>query len=447
MTTNASAPTQVTERRTVDVPGRSPILSALQEALPLPVHDGGNGNGARRVLSPKRPAVETAGLADAFPYYAGFSFDWATSCISNTQLKGVLTVLDPWNGSGTTTLAANTLGHSVVGLDRNPVASVVAQLRCKVPMNVEPIRFSSLRIRASARTQNDPLNYWFDDITTARIRAWTSHLEHASPSNRTMGLVAAFRAVRSLTKHFEGSNPTWVKRASENEERLCFTHSEIDEAFFSEQVFLASRLSSVPRTSASVSLLTADSAALPLATNSIDIIVTSPPYLTRIDYAVAYARELAVLGIDVFSEKTLRKALMGTTLTRQASMTPSLLGPMAEALLSDISQHASKASSSYYMKQAKQYLNDLNSGLRESARVSKPGAEMHLVVQDSYYKDVLVPLAEICIEEAKRYGWELQEHEMFPVKRLLTTLNTSARAYKKGDVSESVITFTRRKHD
>ncbi|WP_354410294.1 hypothetical protein [Streptomyces sp. PvP037] len=224
------------------------------------------------------------------------------------------------------------------------------------------------------------------------------------------------------------------------------TRAAIDEIFRAEQIFLKYRLGSIHRTKAPVTLVTADSGALPIAPQSVDVIVTSPPYLTRIDYAVAYARELAVLGIDVFHEKRLRKALMGTTLTRASSESRSGLGSKASGLLVEIGQHESKASSGYYMKQAKQYLADLNAGMLEAARVSKNAAEMHLVVQDSYYKDVLVPLADICIEEAQMRGWELQAHEKFPVRRLLTALNTSAQAYKKGDVSESVITFVKRKH-
>ena len=38
--------------------------------------------------SPKRPLAEATGLADLFPYYAGFSFDWACSKVS--ELSSVI---------------------------------------------------------------------------------------------------------------------------------------------------------------------------------------------------------------------------------------------------------------------------------------------------------------------------------------------------------------------
>ena len=36
-------------------------------------------------------------------------------------------ILDPWNGSGTTTYAASQLGYTSRGLDLNPVMNIVAR--------------------------------------------------------------------------------------------------------------------------------------------------------------------------------------------------------------------------------------------------------------------------------------------------------------------------------
>src|SRR5688500_6287485 len=84
--------------------------------------------GRSRRLSPKRPTFEKAGLADLFPYYAGFGFDWACSHLDE-YAHGNNFVLDPWNGSGTTTLAAQSRGYPAIGVDLNPVANIAAMLR------------------------------------------------------------------------------------------------------------------------------------------------------------------------------------------------------------------------------------------------------------------------------------------------------------------------------
>ncbi|MDQ0789198.1 DNA methyltransferase [Streptomyces sp. B3I8] len=415
----------------------------MQEALALPL--GAVLPGVRKAgaLSPKRPAVETAGLADVFPYYAGFSFDWACHqlALHETELLSGGTVLDPWNGSGTTTLAAQSLGLNAIGLDLNPVANVIAKLRAQNYSQVAKIKRPSAGRDVSV--DDDPLAAWLAGPTVRRIRQWFNAGEDVGSAAQDLLTVSLFRAIREVTKRFEGSNPTWVKRAKEGSETVSLASDELDEIVERHIAFVSSRVGSQssPR---QVCVATADSRNMPVASSSVDIIVTSPPYLTRIDYAVAYSRELALLGINISSDRSLRSGLMGTTLIRRQSEASVSFGEAASRLLSLIQKHDSKASSGYYLRQARQYLSDLASGLDEITRVCRNSATVHLVVQDSFYKDIHVPLADICIDEAAMRGWALKnEPERFPVRRTLTSLNKSAQFYKKGDVAESVLTFIR----
>jgi len=53
---------------------------------------------------------------------------------------------------------------------------------------------------------------------------------------------------------------------------------------------------------------------MPLRDNSVDLIITSPPYLTRIDYAVTTAPEIIFLGCSTKVEfHRLRRTIMGST--------------------------------------------------------------------------------------------------------------------------------------
>lgn len=132
---------------------------------------------------------------------------------------------------------------------------------------------------------------------------------------------------------------------------------------------------------------------------------------------------------------------MGTTLIRPARDETMEYGPLASELISRISSHSSKASTGYYLKQAQQYLDDLVCSFDELTRVSKKHAIMTLVVQDSYYKEIPIRLAEICAEEAERRGWRFMRWDPTEVTRHLTQLNTAARAYPKGRVDETVVTL------
>jgi len=234
-----------------------------------------------------------------------------------------------------------------------------------------------------------------------------------------------------------------VRRAAKGEDLICVDHEEVDRLIEDEQVEVLDRLRSEVYPKAPVSLLTASATQLPIADESVDFILTSPPYLTRIDYAVAYARELAIIGLDITSDRMLREQLMGTTLIRPQPAVAQPYGPLAQDLLDQVSRHSSRASGGYYRKQIRQYLDDLTASLDQVTRVARIDASMTMVVQDSYYKEIPIHLAKICAEEANRRGWKVKESEQFEVARLLTTLNKAARAYPKGKVAETVMTLKR----
>jgi hypothetical protein len=257
---------------------------------------------------------------------------------------------------------------------------------------------------------------------------------------RDIGYLASFLSVRQLTRIFEGSNPTWVKVAATPSDRIQADDAEVDRTVKSYYDAIRDRIHEMPLGQTPSLLVRANAAALPLQENSISTVLTSPPYLTRIDYAVAYRRELAVLGFDTALSRGIRASLMGTTVIRPASEDAiGGLGELTRGLLRQISQHSSKASSGYYLKQAQQYFTDLAAALREISRVCKPGATMTLVVQDSFYKEIHLSLADICIAESEVCGWTLEKHDRFPVKRTLTSLNTAAKKYDKKTVTESAI--------
>ena len=190
----------------------------------------------------------------------------------------------------------------------------------------------------------------------------------------------------------------------------------------------------------------ASATALPLKSDSIQHVLGSPPYLTRLDYAVAYARELAVLGVDN-RKSTLRSDLMGTTQIRKNVEWDAELqrfpGPV-KLVVESIRTHSSKESGGYYLKQASQYFSDLIRSLNELTRVAAMGGSLDIVLQDSYYKDIHVPLAEICQEILSKMGWETVGLASVPSPRLLTTLNRSAWRNSKGDINESVLSMVKK---
>ena len=77
-------------------------------------------------IPPKQPTARR--LRDWYPYYAGFTERFVNAVIDD-YLQGSESVVDPWSGAGTTTVACLRCGIESWGVDINPVATVIARAR------------------------------------------------------------------------------------------------------------------------------------------------------------------------------------------------------------------------------------------------------------------------------------------------------------------------------
>src|SRR5208282_3970162 len=256
------------------------------------------------IANPKRGAAAQTGRDRWFPYYAGFSSEFAKQLIASSSLAKGSALMDPWNGSGTTTSFAALNGYKAVGFDLNPVMAVVAKARllpqCEIA-SVAPLLADILKKAARASREpdvRDPLGIWFASdaaITVRRIeRAIYKLLVSAAQSggaSDSVGdlsslaaffYVALFRAVRSLLHRFKGSNPTWITRPRTLACRLRPAASAIRECFsdYVREMVLTSVATPAEqelRTNASI-IRVASSEKLPVPRGTIDFVLSSPPY-------------------------------------------------------------------------------------------------------------------------------------------------------------------------
>jgi hypothetical protein len=157
-------------------------------------------------------------------------------------------------------------------------------------------------------------------------------------------------------------------------------------------------------------IATADARVLPLGEAHVDLVLTSPPYCTRIDYVVSSSFELAALGVGRNSPefKAHRLASMGTPLARKGPPPeiPSEWPPGVRKLLGSIRAHPSKASQSYYYKTFWQYFADAEASLSELHRVLRPGGLALFVLQTSYYKELCIELPSLYVEIGESLGFK-----------------------------------------
>jgi tRNA G10 N-methylase Trm11 len=154
-----------------------------------------------------------------------------------------------------------------------------------------------------------------------------------------------------------------------------------------------------------------DARSLSLENESIDAVITSPPYLNKIEYTKIYNIETS-LFFD-FPESGLR----------------SYIGSRVDDIdVSDIGLDENLPLS------AKAYFKDISLSLKEMYRVCKSSAKLAIVIGGGCYPDRAVEVDKITAELAEKIG--------FNVNNVLVTRNswcTRARIIKVGQIRESII--------
>lgn len=414
----------------------------------------------------------TAGIRHGFGYYAGFSPGFVQDALAYLRLPSRAAVLDPWNGSGTTTSVVHQLGYRGFGIDLNPAMSVVAKARLLLS-DIKPSHLSFCEtILHKSRTlcssaQDDPLNQWAYPLSAGLFRSVASAIglvlasegEVRAPLDAVQDMsslaafyyVALFRTFRRFLVNFRTSNPTWTKLPSSKSQRIRPSREVVWQAFRNEVRSMFDGTEGFGRqprrtVSSEVSIQTGTSLNLPLDANSIDVTIGSPPYCTRIDYAIATRPELAVLGMGPKQFERLRTSLLGSALTKLDAEPQSLQawGRTCTSFLSAVRRHSSHGSRTYYHRYHILYFDRLYRSLSEIRRVLKPGGKCVLVVQDSRYKGIHNDLQAIVTEMQEELGLSTSSRKDFYVSRTKASINTRSRAYSTDSSAvESVIVFSK----
>jgi len=383
-------------------------------------------------------------------------------------------IADPWNGSGTTTTFANKLGYSSAGCDLNPVMVIAskAMVICRSELtSLAPLAHDIVnkakRFSKAGDNDNDPLESWFAPsgaryvrlieravqqlLIDTEKRVWLTDNDsvNALSSITCFFYLALFRTMRRLLSRYYASNPTWVK-IPDPACRVRPSMASILAIFEEEVVWMVDAAKGEAGCTGELNqrnnsvLQVASSAQMPFEASMADLVVTSPPYCTRIDYAVATLPELALLGYHFDTEfDVLRRALIGSsTVPRKAPMANELWGNACYRFLDGVLHHESKASASYYYKNHVQYFGSMFESIGEVGRILKPAGHCVMVVQDSYYKNIHNDLARTFTEMFAHYGLELVSRKDFISNRNMARINPGVSKYRAPkEPVESVLCF------
>lgn len=374
-------------------------------------------------------------------------------------------MLDPWTGSGTTLAVCSKKKVRAIGTDINPVMVSFANAKSGhfidgTASSISEIVQDSLKridLQCFERFSTNSKNIgapWKSFILETALKKLKEAIEDECDGDsiysdlyqcknfatkeikvnlqRDFFMSALFITGRILSERSKCSNPTWTKSS---EEILEYQMTEVVSVFIGQcyRMLKDVKDSKVSLLYQNISLV-ADSRQLPFEDSSFAGVITSPPYLTRIDYAVSTKPELLVLGNETYL-RHIREQSMGSPVIVDKSIEYcKSWGEICKELISAIELHSTKSAKNYYLPNILQYFRDAEKSISEIIRVLKPGAKALLVVQSSYFKEIEIKLGDIYVEMAEKKGCTSKILSREIVKGHMAHVNLKSSKYKKNKV-------------
>lgn len=412
------------------------------------------------ISSPKQTPVS----GRTSDYYAGFSSVFVEDIFNYLGVSKGQVVLDPWNGFGTTTSVALSRGVKSLGVDINPIAVVVARSRQGIKYTnarfiIKRIRNNFIKHCSPDVRSDDPLPVFYTDGAVKFIRRITDVLEKEFSCSLSVSLAkpeilpvefciaisCLFRVIKRESVNLKSSNLAWIKVPKDKKDREGLRGKGlILESFLKsleKELVLA-----VDRRKKNLPGLSLGNAEQLFKGGSVevDFVITSPPYLTRIDYIVSTYIELSIIGMSFSEIQLLRKLLTGTPCIN--SFDQSIIPSYCQRLLRKIAKHSSYSSSDYYKKFFTQYFHSMSKSITSIDFHTKEKGKIVFVVQDSFYKEIQVKMDKILNAYADLVGWELISRVKFLAKSNMINVNTISSKYRDCNKTyEYVLVFEKKR--
>lgn len=326
-------------------------------------------------------------------------------------------VLDPMCGSGTVVRLAAEQGRRSIGADLDPLAILITRSTCSPGWSLDlETRADDLVRRAQRLRPGLPSWIASDAETRAFVEFWFGSRQIESLARLARVLVnlprkddplrvALSRLIvtkdvgASLARDTAHSRPHKVR--DEND-------FDVLEAYAASARRIESLATPVAEARRS-QVRRADARHLSfVATGSVDLVVTSPPYLNAIDYLRGHRMSLVWLGWTLSDLRRLRAEMIGTE--RALLEAQSAIKELATLAVPRLAELPNRHQGMVF-----RFARDMVRLSRSLGRVVKKGGHAVLVVADSQFQGVPIGNSSICRLALSRNGFTLKRRQIRPL--------------------------------
>lgn len=361
-----------------------------------------------------------------FNFIAGFSPEFVHQCISGADLNTESLLLDPFSGCGTSLVCACERGIKAIGFDPHPIFTRIA--RAKLPSINATLLLSDIEIeilkglnQASSGcllgltpTSGAFLNKLFEPNTLQRLLSARKALETGCLANNDL----AFLILSSIVEKASHSQTDGIYKAPTSKKRSVDPVEACHE-IISQVAHDLNYMGDTPFSNMAVVYDASSESMTQVPDSTVDIIVTSPPYLNNFDFAEMTRMLLYFWGIaGSWGEITdrVRSHLMVNTTSalkghreKQGQYRQTIPNEFQSELDTLVMKlrlcRNSRPGKKDYDLLVFPYFSQMLSVLKECFRTMKASASMHIMVADAALYGVHIPAPQIITSMIQYIGF------------------------------------------
>lgn len=391
------------------------------------------------------------------PFPARMAPDIAINALHD--LRAGEKVLDPMTGSGTVLHQAALNGLVPIGFDLDPLAILMSkvgtrkvstkkfnQLYQSILSDVNQLKLSQVKLPwiDDDLETSAFIKYWFarKQIIDLRKLSFVLHKYKLQSKNQIeidalrialSRIIITKKVGASLAWDISHSRPHKVRDTNDYDVMSGFDNSvKLVQRYFEKQKSI--------KTKSKISKGDARSMTS-IKNNSIDKVITSPPYLNAIDYMRGHKFSLVWLGYSIPELRDIRSISIGAERKISAKVDAKLIDEIYSRILKNVTLSVAQSS------MIRRYINDSILLMSEISRVLKKDKKAVLVVGDSNLKGHYIKNSRIFSHAGKIFGLDLTKSKKRQIplsRRYLPVPKSDRQALGKRMKEEVVMTFVNR---
>lgn len=309
-------------------------------------------------------------------------------------------IADLFAGCGTTLVEAKAHGYASIGTDINPIAILITRVKT-TPIQPERLlneynafveKFTGYKSDAFTEIHiHKRIDYWFEQENKYKI-AFLYQCANEVDDNeiKDFFLVAISHILKNCSRWLQSSTKPQVDKEKPIYDPFVEFEQHCEKMMRSNEQFYA-HIQKQHYENVECRILERDARNTGIEAESVDTIITSPPYVTSYEYADIH--QLTGYWMEFFDDLVaFRQKFIGTSYSEKMSLEVSG-SKLANSIISSLSKKDNRLA-----RNVATYFNDMQQVAEEMARILKPGGRACVVIGNTTLRNVEIKSSEVFYE-------------------------------------------------